>query len=133
MTYIKKDIYKKAVKAIKMNKLFFVEDVIAMLPCRKSTFYEFFPMESDEMDTIKDLLDEEKINLKIGIRQKLFKGDHSADLIALYKLICTDDERRALSMQQIEHSGNLKNINIEVSSEKGAKALKEYLDETETD
>ena len=102
MTYIKKDIYKKAVKAIKMNKLFFVEDVVALLPCDKTTFYRFFPVNCNEYNAIKDLLDNEKINIKIGIRQKLFKGDHSADLIALYKLICTDDERRALSMQQID-------------------------------
>ena len=132
MTYIKNDIFKKAKQAIKKHGLFFIEDVIALLPCRKSTFYELFPLESDEMNTIKELLEEEKITMKVRIRKKLSEGKN-IELIALYKLICTDDERRALSMQQIEHSGGLKNINIEVSSEEGAKALKEYLDETETD
>ena len=132
MTYIKNDIYKKAKAAIKKHHLYFIEDVVAMLPCRKQTFYEIFPLQSDEMDTIKELLDQEKITKKVEIRQKLSEG-RNIELIALYKLICTDDERRALSMQQIEHSGKLQNINIEVSSEAGAKALKEYLDETETD
>ena len=131
MTYVKGDVYKKAIKAIKKHHLFFIEDIVALLPCTKSTFYELFPTESDEMHAIKELLEEEKVTIKVGIRQKLFEGKN-IELIALYKLICTDDERRALSMQQIEHSGKLQNINIEVSSEEGAKALKEYLDETET-
>ena len=100
--YDKKELIITAKKAIKENNLFFVEDIIAWLPCGKTTFYEYFPADSDEMNDFKAMLDENKIKTKSAIRAKLFRSDKAGELLALYRLICDSDERRMLNQQYIE-------------------------------
>lgn len=104
MAYNKSKIFEQSKSVIKKHRLFFIEDIIAYIPCRKPTFYEFFPPDSNELNELKELLETNKINIKVAIRKKLQAGSKAAELIALYKLICTDDERKALSMQQFEHT-----------------------------
>jgi hypothetical protein len=54
MAYDKSKIYQQAEEAIKKNNLFFIEDIVAFLPCSKQTFYEFFPpVNSDELRHLK--------------------------------------------------------------------------------
>jgi hypothetical protein len=43
MAYDKLKIFQQAKEVIIKNKLFFLEDIVAFLPCASSTFYEFFP------------------------------------------------------------------------------------------
>lgn len=112
MGYNKDKIYEKAQKVITENGLFFVEDVVSMLPISKTTFYDYYPVDSNELDTIKDLLDSNKIAMKVKLRQKLANGEKAAEILALYKLIATDDERRALSMQHIDHTSKGKTLNV---------------------
>jgi hypothetical protein len=102
MAYDRLKIYEQAKEAITKHNLFFIEDIVAFIPCNKDTFYRFFPTDSNEYDTLKGLLEENKIKTKSSIRAKLYKGNKAAELLALYKLICSDEERRALSMQHIE-------------------------------
>lgn len=110
MAYDKNKIYNQAKEAIEKNNLFFIEDIVAFVPCDKTTFYRFFPVDCNEYNTLKGMLEQNKIKTKSSIRAKLYKGNKAAELLALYKLICTDDERRALSMQSFEHT--VENVNI---------------------
>lgn len=100
--YDKKELIATAKKAIKENNLFFIEDIVAWLPCVKSTFYEYFPADSDEMDELKAMLEENKIKTKSAIRAKLFRSDKAGELLALYRLICDNEERKMLNQQYIE-------------------------------
>ena len=100
--YDKKELIVTAKKAIKENNLFFIEDIVAWLPCSKTTFYEYFPADSDEMNALKAMLEENKIKTKSAIRAKLFRSDKAGELLALYRLICDSDERRMLNQQYIE-------------------------------
>ena len=104
MAYDKKKIYEQSIEAITKNNLFFIEDVVAFLPCGKVTFYEYFPLESNEMNTIKERLEQNKIKTKSAIRAKLFKGEKAAELLALYRLICTPEERQNLNQSYIDHT-----------------------------
>lgn len=108
MAYDRDEIYQQAQAAIRDHNLFFVADIIAFLPCTTSTFYEWFPAQSEEMEALKKMLDDNKTRTKASIRNKLYKGK-GGDLIALYKMICTDEERKALSMSYVEnkHSGSV--------------------------
>ena len=115
MAYDKKKIYKQCVEAITKNKLFFIEDIVAFIPCNKDTFYRFFPTESEEYDTLKGMLDENKVIVKSGIRSKLFKGSKASELVPLYRLICTDEERRALSTQHLDHTTKGEKIDAKVN------------------
>jgi hypothetical protein len=107
--YNRVKIYEQAQELIKTKKLFFIEDVVTLLPCTKSTFYEFFQIDSDEMNTIKELLDKNKIEIKNGLRNKWFNGNNPLTQMALYKLIGTEEEYHRIASTKTEN----KNINIE--------------------
>jgi hypothetical protein len=109
MAYDRTKIYQQALDLIEKKKLFFIEDVVCLLPCRKSTFYDLFPIDSNEMDTIKELLEKNKIEIKNGLRNKWYNGNNPLTQMALYKLIGTEEEYHRIASTKTEN----KNINIE--------------------
>lgn len=104
MAYDKDKIFKDAKKMAEAKNLFFIEDIISLLPCDKTTFYRFFDIKSNEYNELKAILENNRVKTKSAIRAKLFKSEKSAELIALYKLIGTEEERKRLSMSYIELS-----------------------------
>lgn len=131
MAYDKKKIYKQAEEAIKANNLFFIEDIVAWLPCDKTTFYRYFPVDCNEYNNLKELLEQNKTKTKSAIRAKLFKGQKASELLALYRLICTNQERQMLNQQYIDHTtkGKEMNTKIELSEETIKRLDKKYEDE----
>lgn len=112
MAYDKTKIYEQAKQAIKDNKLFFIEDIVAFLPCRKPTFYEFFPIDSNEMNELKEMLEQNKIELKVSLRSKWYKSNAPALQMALMKLICSPEEHKKLSMNYTDVTTDGEKINI---------------------
>ena len=104
MAYDKDKIYEQAKEAIKKNNLFFIEDVVAFIPCGRSYFYEHFKDGMDEMDTIKEMLEENKIKTKSSIRAKLWKSNRASELLALYRLIATPEEHQKLNQSYVEQT-----------------------------
>ena len=102
MAYDRVKIFEQAKEMIVKHKLFFVEDIIAFIPCSKQTFYDFFPVESDELDTLKTLLEQNRTTLKVSMRSKWYTSNAPALQMALMKLIATPEELKKLSMQFIE-------------------------------
>ena len=98
MGYDREKLHKEAKERIVENKLFFIEDIVAYLPCDKTTFYRLFPPSSNEYNTLKDLLDQNRVELKVSMRSKWYKSTAPALQLALMKLICTTDERKKLAM-----------------------------------
>lgn len=98
MAYDKQKIYEQAKEMIVKHKLFFVEDIVAFLPISKPTFYEYFPVGSNEINELKDLLEINRTELKVSLRSKWYKSNAPALQMALMKLICNDEERKKLSM-----------------------------------
>lgn len=117
--YNKKDLFEQAKKAIKENNLFFFSDVIAFLPCHTDTFYQYFRPESKEHSELRSMLENNKIKTKSAIRAKLFKSQKAGELLALYRLICTPEERRMLNQSYLEVESNKSNINITFVDDKG--------------
>ena len=132
MAYNKTKIYEQAIEAINKHNLFFIEDIVAFLPCSKQTFYDFFPIDSDEMDNIKAQLEENKIRTKSSIRAKLWKSEKAAELLALYRLICTKEEHQKLNQSYIDHTskGETMKNNINVIFELDDNAKKTKTDKT---
>jgi hypothetical protein len=115
MAYNRAEIFEKAKKVIVKNKLFFVEDIVAFLPCSKSTFYEFYPDGSDELDELKELLELNRVELKVSMRSKWYKSNAPALQMALMKLIASPEELRKLSMQYVEsENNNVNSVKIEI-------------------
>jgi hypothetical protein len=115
MAYNRVKIYEQALDLIEKKKLFFIEDVVTLLPCNKTTFYDFFKIDSNELNTIKEALDKNKIDVKNGLRSKWFKGNNPLTQMALYKLIGTEEEYHRIASTKTEN----KNINIEKPIFKG--------------
>jgi hypothetical protein len=99
MAYDKKKIFEQAKEVIVKHKLFFVEDIVAFLPISKPTFYEYYPIDSNEINELKGLLDTNRTELKVSMRSKWYKSNAPALQMALMKLIATPEELRKLSMQ----------------------------------
>lgn len=109
MAYDRIKIYNQALDLIEKKKLFFIEDVVTLLPCDKTTFYRFFEVESNEYNTIKEGLEKNKIEIKNGLRNKWYNGNNPLTQMALYKLIGTEEEYHRIASTKTEN----KNINIE--------------------
>jgi hypothetical protein len=114
MAYDKKKIFNQAKEMIVKHKLFFIEDIVAFLPCDKTTFYSFFKVESNELNELKELLNLNRTELKVSMRSKWYKSNAPALQMALMKLIATPDELKKLSMQYIESEN--KNTNFDISN-----------------
>jgi hypothetical protein len=98
MAYDRKKIFEQAKEMIVKHKLFFMDEVPDFLPCSRSTFYDFYPDASDELDTLKSLISINKTQIKTSMRSKWYKSNAPALQLALMKLIATPDELRKLSM-----------------------------------
>lgn len=104
MAHNKVKIFEKAKEQIVKNNLFFIEDIAAFVGCSKTYFYEAFPIDSDEMNELKEMLNVNRVKTKSSIRAKLYKGEKAAELLSLYRLICTPEERQNLNQSYIDHT-----------------------------
>jgi hypothetical protein len=98
MAYDKKKIFEQAKEVTVKHKLFFIEDIVAFLPCGKTTFYEYFAPDSNEMNDLKGLLETNRTTLKVSMRSKWYTSNAPALQMALMKLIASPEELRKLSM-----------------------------------
>lgn len=108
MAYDKKKIFQQAKAAIIKHKLFFIDDIIAFIPISKSTFYEW---ELEKSEELKDLLEQNKTELKVSMRAKWYKSDAPVLQMALMKLISSPEEHRKLSMNHTDVTTNGEAIN----------------------
>jgi hypothetical protein len=113
--YKTEDLLNTAIEAIKKNRLIFIEDIIAFLPCHKSTFYEHFPNESDNYKKMFDMLETNRTTLKVSMRSKWFMSNAPALQMALMKLIATPEELKKLSMTFVESENTNRNENFDIS------------------
>lgn len=110
MAYDKKKIFEQAKEMIAKHKLFFIEDIVAFLPCDKTTFYSFFKVESNELNELKGLLETNRVELKVSMRSKWYKSNSPALQMALMKIIATPEELKKLSMNHSDVTTNGKEI-----------------------
>jgi hypothetical protein len=114
MAYDKQKIFDQAKEMIVKHKLFFIEDIVAFIPISKKTFYDYFPIESNECNELKGMLEINRTELKVSMRSKWYKSNAPALQMALMKLIATPEELKKLSMQYIESEN--KNTNFDISN-----------------
>ena len=104
MAYDKNKIFNDAIRISKEKKCFFIEQLVSFLPIAKPTFYDYYPVSSNEMNAIKDVLEANKVEVKTAMYNKWFKSDAPALQIGLMKLIATDEQAHRLngSKQEIK-------------------------------
>lgn len=105
------EIYQQAIDAIMLHELIFVTDIAAYVPCGRSWLYENVLIEgSERMDTIKDLLEGNKVRIKVEVRQKLRAAQKASELLAIYRLTSTTQEHRLLNQAYMDHTSKGKQI-----------------------
>jgi hypothetical protein len=97
MKYNKEKLFQQAKEAVLKNNLIFIEEIVSFLPCSKQTFYDYFPLGSDELDELKAIIEDNTINIKSGLRNKWYESDNPTLQIALYRLTSRDDEHKKLN------------------------------------
>ena len=97
MPYYTKILKQKAIEAIEKNKLLFIEDVCSYIGINKTTFYRHFELNSDDYNELSEMLNKNKISLKIGMRKNWYEQKQNATMqMALYKLCSTPEEHKLL-------------------------------------
>lgn len=106
MAYNKLQLFEQAKLEAENKKCFFIEQLVSFLPIGKPTFYEYFPIGSNEMNAIKEILERNKIAVKSAMYNKWFKSNAPALQIALMKLIASDEEAHRLNgtKQEVDHT-----------------------------
>ena len=116
MAYNKEVLYNQAIEAIENNKLYFIEDIVAYMPCDKTTFYRYFPIDCNEYNILKEKLEANKITTKVSMRKKWNDSDHPTLQVALMKLIGTEEEAHRLngSSQKIDakNTNTIEYVNV---------------------
>ena len=102
MAYDKNKIFEQAKDLTIKNRLIFIEDIVALLPCDKTTFYRFFEPESNQYNELRKLLDANRAELKVSMRSKWYKSDAPALQMALYKLTASKEELKRLSVTYVD-------------------------------
>ena len=104
MAYEKGEIIQQAIKEINDRKLTTIDEVVAFLPISKSTFYAWKLEESDE---IKEPLYKMRTLAKKGMKNKWYGSENPTLQLAWFKLHANPEELAALSMNKVEHSGEV--------------------------
>jgi thiamine pyrophosphate-dependent acetolactate synthase large subunit-like protein len=119
MAYKTEDLFNKAKEAIEKHKLFFIEDIVAFMPCDKTTFYRHFPVDCNEYNDLKEMLEKNRTEIKTSMRSKWYKSNAPTLQMALYKLIATPDEHKALQMNYTDVTSQGKRILPKIEWEDG--------------
>ena len=102
MAFNKKKIYKLAISTIEEKECLDITELIISLPCQRSTFYTFFPEDSDELDNLKELINVNKTKACGTLKRKWIKSDNPTLNIAAYKLMGSDEEVHRLNGSRTE-------------------------------
>ena len=105
-----KKIFEKAKEVIAKHNLIFIEEIVSYLPISKPTFYEYFPIDSNEINELKTLLEDNSVSIKSRLRNKWYESDNPTLQIALYRLTSRDDEHKKLNQSYIDHTSKNEKI-----------------------
>jgi hypothetical protein len=104
MAYVKEDIVNMALEAIDKEDCVNIEEVISCLPIATSTFYAW---ELEKSESIRTAINQKKVALKKAMRKKWRGSDNATLQIAEFRLMATDEEREAISVQTVKQDTNL--------------------------
>lgn len=107
----KDELFKQALKIAKEKRLIFVEEVISYLPISKPTFYDYYPKDSNDFNELKRVINDNKIDIKQGLREKWYESDNATLQMALYKLTAREEERKKLAMSYVDNTTKGEKIN----------------------
>ena len=121
--------YKKLEKLyteiIKENNIIFLDEIFAFADISPS---DFFNSEFDKSASIKDAIDINRAKLKRDLRFKWFESTNATLNAALYKLVCSEEEKRSLSSSAAKNTQQ-KDICTQEEYLKSLKEMSEGIEE----
>ena len=123
---IHKELFEACMAAAARGGLFGIADLAAAVDVSDQTLYNHFPTGSRERQLIDEALGKMKRRTISNIRAKLYKNKSPVAQIALYKMICTPEERAALDYKRVEM-----NANVQESRRIDMEEAKKIIDELE--
>jgi hypothetical protein len=109
MAYSTKELEEAALKVIKKERLVLVDEIIAFMPCCYATYYNH---EIEKLDSIKTAVRKNKVSIKHKLRTAWESDGSSAERIALYKILGSEDERNALNGSNKEQGSGKVQVEI---------------------
>lgn len=100
--YTKAKIYADAMDKIKRYKPSNLTGLLHLLDCHLDTFYKKIKVDSKEYYEITEALKKERESVANTLRKKLVDNDNPTSIIAALKLYGNDEDRIALSQQNID-------------------------------
>lgn len=102
MAYDKQKIYNEILEIIDKEDLTFIEECCAYVGISRETFYRYYPIGSDENDTIKNKLQSRKSKNIHSVTKQWKESDNPTLQIAYVKINGSDEIRKRLSNSYIE-------------------------------
>ncbi len=95
-------------EVIKKHNLFVIRDIFAFYTgCCRATFYE---LDLDKSESILKALDDNKVKTCQSLKQKWFKSKSASLQIALFKLLASEEDRKAIVMNYADFTSNGKDF-----------------------
>ena len=104
MAYDKEVIIQQAIQEINDRKLTTIEELVAFLPISSATFYNW---ELEKLEAIKEPLFKMRVLAKKAMKNKWYGSENPTLQLAWFKLHANPEELAALSMNKVEHSGEV--------------------------
>lgn len=92
-----KELFMQANDVIDKFNLFTIRDIYEYMVVSESTFYDYIRGGSEMLGRLKEKLKQNRVKTKIQLRNKWYKSESTTAQIALYKLICDNDEYHRLA------------------------------------
>ncbi len=119
---------KLCLELIKENNLVFFDELFIFSDIEPAIFYESGLAETQ---SLKDALEINRAKLKRELRLKWFESTNATLNAALYKLVCTEEEKRALSSSQSQKSSQSSEVCTQEEYLRSLKEMGEALNTTD--
>ena len=98
MAYNTEELYQMALKIIKEREVRTIQGVVALMPCSKPTFYDHFPVDSDEFNAITKELNKKKVEGKEKLIEMMLDPEQSSpsERIFLLRMWADKEEKEAI-------------------------------------
>lgn len=104
MAYDRDKMFKKALMVIDRDDCVTLDELSKCLGIDRTTLYVWG---FDKNNEIKDAIESKKTEIKRKMRRRWRDSDNAALNLAEFKLLATDEEREAISMQTVKQDTNL--------------------------
>lgn len=108
------ELIEEAIKGIRADKnIIYISEVIELLGISTATFYVYFPKDGEIYKEFMNELETNRVRVKKEIRDKLLNIKQATALIALYRLIGTQEERDRLNPSMDGSAADKEKMNVD--------------------